>query len=109
MLTSGALPGFNHRNRLGGRGQSRALQAQQHRPERISHFVRRQRDAATVPSEYIFEMELQQALEPLLKLSPAYFSGFGSHLNDLIKRSSAEVSSLHGRIPLGPLYSDLGP
>ncbi len=50
-----------YRNRLGGRGQSRALQAEQHRPESISHFVRGQRDAATVSGEYIFEMELQQA------------------------------------------------
>ncbi len=38
-------------------------QAQQHRLERISHFVRGQSDAATVSSEYVFEMELQQALE----------------------------------------------
>jgi len=59
-----------YRNRLGGRGQSRALQAQQHRPERISHFVRGQRDAATVSSEYIFEMELQQALERALLMLP---------------------------------------
>jgi hypothetical protein len=43
---------------------------QQHRLERISHFVHRQRDAATVSGEYVFEMELQQALERALLVLP---------------------------------------
>ncbi len=47
-------------------GKAEPSQAPQHRPERISHFVRGQRDAATVSSEYVFEMELQQALERAL-------------------------------------------
>ena len=51
-------------------GKAEPLQAQQHRPERISHFVRGQRDAATVSREYVFEMELQQALERALLMLP---------------------------------------
>ena|ERR1700730_1462987 len=34
-------------------------QVQQHRPQGISHFVRGQRDAATVSGQDVFEMELQ--------------------------------------------------
>jgi hypothetical protein len=48
------------------------LQAEQHRPERISHFVHGQSDAATMPGEYIFEMELQQALERALLMLPCF-------------------------------------
>jgi hypothetical protein len=51
-------------------GKAEPLQAEQHRPERIPHFVRGQSDAATVPGEPIFEMELQQALERALLMLP---------------------------------------
>src|SRR6266851_6322431 len=50
--------------------ETQPSQAQQHRLERISDFVRRQRDAASVSGEYVLEMELQQALERALLMLP---------------------------------------